>query len=208
MAPVTELVLAATIPGASQDSLFTIFSTLKTQPGSQRVRAATLHEDPQQLRLFIDWDAVESHYAFRSSPGYGAFMSEITSLTAGPATAHPPAVLDSGKTAVAEMLLTYFAPEADAAKNKAAALTLVSGLTGAGFAGINGESAVGWTVEKDVAYKGEKTRALVILIGWDSVEAHRKARATDVYGKLVADFQGAAEGLKGFDISHVTTKML
>ncbi|KAI6088331.1 hypothetical protein F4821DRAFT_258163 [Hypoxylon rubiginosum] len=220
MAPVTEFVLATIKPDADLPSLYTTFATLKSQPGSQRVRAATLHEDAQQLRLFVDWDAVSDQHAFRASAAYSSFISAIApSLAGGPTTVlhaelapHPPTVLnntnDGGKTGVAEVLFTYFTPSADPTKNLATAQTLVSGLSGAGFAGIRGESAVGWTVERDVDYKGEKTRVLVVLIGWESVEAHRAARATEAYGKIVKEFQGAAEGLRGFDISHVSTKTL
>ncbi|KAI4861490.1 hypothetical protein F4820DRAFT_433683 [Hypoxylon rubiginosum] len=226
MAPVTEFVLAPIKPGAaSLASLYQACSSLKPQTGSQqqqRVRAAVLHEDPTQLRLFADWDSVEDHLAFRAGPSYAAFMAAVRPHAAGRAVVlhaelapHPPAVLDNeegkGKTAVAEVLFAYFAPgaaDAVADKNLAAARTLVAGLSGAGFAGLSGESAVGWSVERDVEYEGEGARVLVVLIGWDSVEAHREARATEAYGKIVADFQGAVEGLRGFDISHVTTKAM
>lgn len=205
MAPVTEFVFATRSASGSLDVLEKSFQLLKQQPGNQAVRASVLHENADQFRLFIDWDSIDSHYAFRSKDVYkNHFLGEVASHVAGPATVvhaelspFPPTVLDSAKTPVAEVLFTYFAPEADAAKNLAAAQALVSGLSGAGFAGMTGESALGWSVEKDVDFKGDKTRALILLLGWESVDAHQKARATDVYGKLIAAFQGAAEGLKG-----------
>ncbi|KAI1773815.1 hypothetical protein F4818DRAFT_103162 [Hypoxylon cercidicola] len=214
MAPVTECVLAPLKPGTNLEALYKAAATTKAQPGNQGVRAGVLHEDPNQVRLFIGWDAIESHQAFRASPRFATFMGEIAPHAAGPTTVmhaelapHPPAVLDT-YGGVAEVLFAYFAPGADAGRNMAAAQGLVEGLRGAGFAGLGGESAVGWTVERDVDYGGEETRVLVILLGWDSVDAYEKARATDVYGRLVAGFRGAAEGFKGFDISHVTTKTL
>ncbi|KAI1371607.1 hypothetical protein F4677DRAFT_435116 [Hypoxylon crocopeplum] len=219
MAPVTEFVLAARKPGADLEPLYKIFATTKTAAGNQGVRASQLHEDADKFALFLDWDAVESHKNYQASDAYKTFMSQVIPHSAGPATVYhvelapfPPTVLDNaegkGKSPVAEVLFTYFAPSADAGKNLAAAQSLVAGLTGAGFAGITGESSLGWTVEKDIEHKGEKTRALIVIIGWESVEAHQKARATEAYGKIIADFQAATEDIKGVEISHVSTKAL
>ncbi|KAL7620060.1 hypothetical protein AAE478_010609 [Parahypoxylon ruwenzoriense] len=218
MAPVTVFILATGKAGESLEPLYKTFQTLKAQPGNQIVRASRLHEDADQFRVFVDWDSVASHQAFRTTDVYKSFMGEIAPHIAGSATAlhaeltpHPPTVLNNaegkGKTPIAEVLFTYFAG-GDADKNFAAGQKLLAGLTGAGFAGITGEAALGWTVETDIDYKGDKTRALVAIIGWQSVDAHQKARATESYGKIIAEFQASTEGLKGFDISHVTTKTI
>ncbi|KAI0893103.1 hypothetical protein F4806DRAFT_477004 [Annulohypoxylon nitens] len=212
MAPVTEFVFSTLKAGASADSLYPIFATLKSQPGNQGLRASTTAEDPSQIRLLIDWDAISSHQAFRSTDGYKSYLTSLAPHVAAPAkifhaevSPFPPTVLD--KSPVTEILVTYFAPTADEAKNLAAAQALAAKLTGAS-AGSTGLSAVGWSVEKDVEYKGEAARALVVLLGWESVEAHQKARETDAFKAVIGEFQGAAEGLKGFEIEHVSAKAL
>ncbi|KAI2602899.1 uncharacterized protein GGS25DRAFT_525925 [Hypoxylon fragiforme] len=220
MAPITEIVLATRAPGAPLDAIYTLFaSTLKPQPGNLAVRASVVAEDPNAFRFFIDWDSLSSHHAFQASAAYAPFLAQLTPHSGGPVkvlhaelTPHPPTVLDNaegaGKSAVAEVLFAYFDPAADTAAPLAAAQELAAGLRAAGFPGLSGESAFGWTVEADVEYEGQPTRALVSLVGWDSVQAHKDARATEAYGKLIADFRGAVQGLKGFDVTHVSNKIL
>ncbi|KAI2464859.1 hypothetical protein F4781DRAFT_53286 [Annulohypoxylon bovei var. microspora] len=213
MAPVTEFVFSTLKPGSSIEPLYKIFETIKGLPGNQAIRASSAHEDPSQVRLHIDWDAIDSHIAFRATDAYKAYISSVTPYVAGPAKVlhaelapFPPAVLD--KSPVTEVLITYFAQGTDEAKNLAAAQSLAAKLTGAGVPGTTGLSAVGWMAEKEVEFKGEKTRALVVLLGWESVEAHQAARETDAFKQVIAGFQGAAEGLKGFEIEHVSAKAL
>ncbi|KAI2627593.1 hypothetical protein GGR54DRAFT_421760 [Hypoxylon sp. NC1633] len=219
MAPVTEFVNATRMPGADLTPVYNIFSSMSSVKGSHAIRASQLVEDAEKFTLFVDWDAVDDHLAFQTTDAYKAFMGKVMPHSNGRATVFhaevtpfPPTVLDNaegrGKTPVAEVVYTYFEPEADAAKGTAAGQALVAGLSAAGFGGLTGESSIGWTVEKDVDFKGEKTRVLVIIIGWESVEAHSKARSTDAYNKVIADFQSATEGVKGVQISHVSTKTL
>ncbi|KAI1101129.1 hypothetical protein F4804DRAFT_316818 [Jackrogersella minutella] len=213
MAPVTEFVLSTLKPGNTIDPLYPTFATIKGYPGNLSIRASTVHENPEQIRLFIDWDSIDSHLAARNTDAYKTYLSQILPSVAGPATVFhselspfPASVLD--KSPVTEVVLTYFAPGSDSPASLAAAQKLASALTGSGFAGSTGLSAVGWTVEKEIDFKGEKARALVVLLGWESVAAQQAARDTDAYKKVIADFQGAAEGLKGFEISHVSAKAL
>ncbi|KAI1411603.1 hypothetical protein F5Y13DRAFT_56376 [Hypoxylon sp. FL1857] len=211
MAPVTEFVQSTLKPGASIDAIHKAFEKVKAATGNQVVRASPLHDNPEQFRLFIDWDSIDSHLAFRASDAYQAFMAEIVPHAAAPAvvvhlelTPFPPTVLD--KSPVTEIFQMYFEPTADEAKNLDAAKHVAAELTAAGFAGATGLSAVGWTVEKDIDYKGEPTRVLAALIGWESVEAHHAAIETDSFKKITSYFQTGTEGIKGFDMSYVSPK--
>ncbi|KAI1478486.1 hypothetical protein F4774DRAFT_152327 [Daldinia eschscholtzii] len=220
MAPVTEIVLHSLKPGTDVESFYKTFTIIKEKSAAQVIRASTVHENPEQVGIFIDWDSIEAHKAFEADEvSYNAFISLAKPhLTKFPLLFHaeltpfPPAVLNNaegkGKTPVAHVLFTYFAPDTDAAKTLIEAQNFVSKLTGAGFAGLTGESSLGWSVEKDVDFKGEKTRVLVIILGWESVQAHLEARETDAWKSTIGKFRGGAEGLKGFEVIHVTTKDL
>ncbi|KAI1385166.1 uncharacterized protein F4822DRAFT_335682 [Hypoxylon trugodes] len=222
MAPITTFILTTVKAGAKVEESFgaieAIQDTIKSAPGSGALRVATLHEDANQYRLFIDWESIEAHKAFRQTEAFQKFANEISPFAANPSTVFhaelspfPPSVLDNaegkGKTAVAEILFTYYAPTADADKNLALAQKLASQLAGAGFAGATGETAVGWSVEKDIDYKGTPSRALVVILGWETVAAHEAARNSDKYKSIIAEFQGSTDAT-GFEVSHVTTKTL
>ncbi|KAI0098470.1 hypothetical protein F4814DRAFT_123584 [Daldinia grandis] len=220
MAPVTEIVLHTLKPGADVETFYKVFAIIGEQPGAQAVRISTVHENPEQVDLFIDWDSIESHRALEAqTEAYGAFIDQVKPHVAKPATVihaeltpSPPTVLDNaegkGRSPVAQLLFTYFAPDTDAAKTLAEAHKFVSKLSGAGFAGLTGESSLGWTVEKDVDFKGEKTRVLVIILGWESVQAHSDVRETDAWKSIIGEFRDAAEGLKGFEVTHVSTRAI
>ncbi|KAI1458613.1 hypothetical protein F4805DRAFT_424022 [Annulohypoxylon moriforme] len=213
MAPVTELVFSTLKAGSSLESLNSTFATLRSQPGNHAVRVSPTAEDPSQIRLLIDWDSISSHQAFRGTDAYKAYLSSLAPYVEAPAkilhaevTPFPPTVLD--KSPVTEVLVTYFAPDANEGSNLAAAQALAAKLTGSGIAGSTGLSAAGWSVEKDVEFKGEKTRALVVFLGWESVDAHKTARETEAYKAIIGEFQGAAQGIKGFEIDHLSPKAL
>ncbi|KAI0118024.1 hypothetical protein F4776DRAFT_666054 [Hypoxylon sp. NC0597] len=213
MAPITEFVQATLKPGVPQEPLYKAFEKVKAATGNQVVRASPLHDNPEQFRLFIDWDSIDAHLAFRATDSYKDFMAEIAPYAAAPAvvvhldlTPFPPAVLD--KSPVTEVFQMYFDAGADEAKNLAAAKKVASELAAAGFAGATGLSAVGWSVEKDVEYKGEKTRVLAALVGWESVEAHHAALETDAFKKITSYFQTGTDGVKGFDMSYVSLKAI
>ncbi|KAI0880882.1 uncharacterized protein GGS22DRAFT_173695 [Annulohypoxylon maeteangense] len=213
MAPVTEFVFSTLKPTSSPESINPIFATLKSQPGNQAVRSSPTTEDPSQIRLLIDWDAISSHFAFRATDGYKAYLSSLAPHATAPSkilhaelTPFPPVVLD--KSPVTEVLLVYFSPDADEVATLALAKVLAEKLTAADIAGTTGLSAVGWSVEKDVVFKGEKTRALVVLLGWESVQAHETARDTDAFKVAITEFHDAAKGLKGFEIEHISAKAL
>ncbi|KAI0836225.1 hypothetical protein F5Y06DRAFT_112359 [Hypoxylon sp. FL0890] len=211
MAPVTEFVQTTLKPGVPLEPIYKAFEAIKAAAGNQIVRASPLHDNPEQFRLFIDWDSLEAHQAFRATEAYPKFMSEVAPYVAAPSkvvhfelTPFPPTVLD--KSPVTEIFQMYFEPDADEAKNLAAAKKVAGDITAGGFAGATGLSAVGWTIEKDIDYKGEKARVLTALIGWESVEAHRAAMQKDSFKQITSYFQTGTQGIKGFDMTYVSPK--
>lgn len=227
MAPVTEI--ARFVPREGQEAEFeaalaSTASTLKQQPGVKAVHSsAALEEDNPVHVLLVDWDSVDSHRAFEASPAFGPFAARLGPvLAAPPAVYHvaftpeyPPVLRNGGGaqgsgsgTPVAELLHLYF-PAGDAftadqlagtAKNSQVFLDSLPG----NVAGFTGQSAAGWALE-ELDFKGEKARAFVVPIGWESLDAHVKYRDTEHFAKNISLIRGL-EGLKGIEMFHVSTK--
>ncbi|KAI1211008.1 uncharacterized protein F4807DRAFT_46918 [Annulohypoxylon truncatum] len=227
MAPVTEFVLLPIKPDAAPETVSSVIqaniATLLAQPGCQRVRQSRVHEDQAKLRLFADWDSVDAHRAFASdASAYTPFRERmgpiIDASSFGPAnprqppyhvafTPFPPTVLDGpdkSQSPVVEVLQFYFAGDVtdeQRAKVEGTAKEFLEKLRSS-TKGMTGESALGWSVETDVRFKGEPSRVMVAAVGWTSVEAHHQIRDTEAFKELIPMLRGL-EGLKGMDMCHV-----
>ncbi|CAJ2513047.1 Uu.00g011660.m01.CDS01 [Anthostomella pinea] len=212
--PVTEIVALTLVPDVELSVFATARTTMLAQPGCRRLRVSLLHEDPNQARLFVDWDSVADHEAFTKTPDFAKVMTEqlLPQLAGPPSSAvhakldpYPAAVLygdsssaSTGKGGLLEMLSLYFAsgtPETDVAQG------FVAEFRACGAKGFTGHLSAGW-VREDVVHEGETRRLFVILCGWESVEAHGAFRATEDSGRLIPKIQ-ALEGLRGRDVFHV-----
>ncbi|KAI0381190.1 hypothetical protein F5Y04DRAFT_85630 [Hypomontagnella monticulosa] len=199
MAPVTEIVAATLKDGVSAESLTSSFEILKQQPGNRAVRVGPVHSKPNQFRLYIDWDSVESHSAFRANAAvYEPHMAAIKPALAAPATVFhaelepfPPVILDAVKSPVTHLLLGYFGLESDFDFVLAETKKLIPHMqaAGPGGKGATGEFAIGWSQERDVDWKGEPTRVLVCVLGWESPEAYHAAHGSDPWRKAVTEYK-------------------
>lgn len=115
-------------------------------------------------------------------------------------TPHPPssssssAALGAPHTPVTEVLTCYF--ESDENGSKADGFEsrfdkFIASISGGGFKG----AARGWVVE-EVEYKGEKRRAFVGLVGWESVEAHMAFRETEAFRENIPLLRQEALGME------------
>ncbi|KAI1077127.1 hypothetical protein F5B20DRAFT_553284 [Whalleya microplaca] len=217
MAPVTEFAYLGLKPNVDMVFLSKSIEVLLEQPGCLRVRSSLVHEDNSKLRLFVDWEGIEAHQDFTKRPAYEPFKDLLLSGLEGPSSVYhvylspfPSTVLDNaegkGKSPVAELLHAYF-PGGDGytadqiASTSKGAQDFLNQLVGLAKQST-GETAVGWAVE-ELEFKGEKCRALVIAIGWESVDAHKKFRETEDFAKLIPLLRGL-EGLKGMQVSHIS----
>ncbi|KAI0899844.1 hypothetical protein F4806DRAFT_267893 [Annulohypoxylon nitens] len=228
MAPVTEFVQLPINPDAAPEAVASAIqaniATLLAQPGCQRVRSSRVHEDTSKLRLFADWESLDAHRAFASNAAvYGPFQQRmgpiIDTSSFGPANprrppyhvafkAWPPVALnggDKGGSPVAEVLLMYFPSDISESTMSSHEATTNDflGKLGKAATGMTGEIALGWTVEKDVLFKGEPSRVLVAVVGWTSVDAHLKTRDTEEFKQLIPMIRGL-ESLKGMELCHVS----
>ncbi|KAI0889081.1 uncharacterized protein GGS22DRAFT_153079 [Annulohypoxylon maeteangense] len=232
MAAVTEFVLLPIKPDAAPEAVASVIqaniATLLAQPGCQRVRSSRTHEDPNKLRLFADWASLEAHRTFAANAAaYGPFLQRmggiVDAASFGPTNprrppfhvefaAPPPTALDGdkGKSPIAEVLQVYYPSDVSEARRAEIYATTADflGKLGAVAKGLMGEVALGWSVETDILFKGEKSRALVAVIGWTSYEAHMQTRDTEEFKKLipmVRDIEGVV-GMEMFHVSNVTTE--
>ncbi|KAI1377620.1 hypothetical protein F4677DRAFT_414990 [Hypoxylon crocopeplum] len=228
MAPITELILLPLNPSITADTVSTVLATntarLLASPGCLRVRASRVHEDPgAKQRLFVDWTSTDAHHAFVADPAVFAPFAQSMRTIIDPAVPRgkpfhvlfdpfPPAVLDNksagARSPVAELLHVYFPGGEDGyAEDKVQQSTETVRLflekLLALDAGCTGETALGWSLERDVEFKGEPCRVLVVSIGWSSVEAHMKARGHEEFPKIIPLLRNL-EGLKGMELCHVS----
>ncbi|KAI1657933.1 hypothetical protein F4813DRAFT_358442 [Daldinia decipiens] len=221
MAPVTELIaldLKPDLPAAEAASILdTTAATLVAQPGCLRVRTSRLHEDVNAVRMFADWESVTAHRAFEKTEAYAPFKARVFGAVAGPPkrpyhvefAPFPVAALDNtgpnSKTPVAEVLHIWFPgdyPEDARKRTTDAVLAFTRQMTP--FAeGLTGETALGWSVERDIDHDGVPSSALVLILGWTSVDAHMKARDHPGFAKIIPLLKDL-EGLKGLEMKHVS----
>ncbi|KAI1505285.1 hypothetical protein F5X99DRAFT_368900, partial [Biscogniauxia marginata] len=229
MAPATEMLQLTLKPEADRTALIAdIAKKLHGSPASGLLRAqyAFTVEDPLKLRLALDWEDVSSS---SSSPSLSAqlppsFLEATGALAEAPrgpyyVALEPPApqVLDNrggaGKAKVAELVHLYFPAEGDGRVGKEADVAeamrgFEKEIRGAAPEGFSGEIALGWVVDGAAGaglleYKGEPSRAFVLVVGWDSVDAHVRFRDTEAFARIIPLLRGL-EGLKGSDMCHVS----
>lgn len=95
---------------------------------------------------------------------------------------HPPSAALGPAAPVTEVLTCYF--ESEGGSNKADGFEgrfdgLIRSISDSGAEGFKG-AAGGWMVD-EVEYKGEKRKAFVGLVGWESVGAHMAFRETQAF---------------------------
>ncbi|KAI1769470.1 hypothetical protein GGR53DRAFT_461193 [Hypoxylon sp. FL1150] len=221
--PVTELILLPLNPAASEaDVASAIEANTKVllSQGALRVRRSPVLENSSQLRMFVDWEDLAQHAAFAANDAvYGPFRARMGPLVdfASPDfappyhaafAAYPPPGLDVGapgtRAGVAELTHAYFPADVGDAERAEAERTVER------FAadlkevaeGFTGELALGWSVEDDIQFEGQPSRVLVGVLGWESLEAHKKASETEGFAKVMPALMNL-ERLRGMKMCHV-----
>ncbi|RYP69157.1 hypothetical protein DL771_006251 [Monosporascus sp. 5C6A] len=226
MAPVTEVLCYTPKEGlANSDHQGTLSETSKTllqQPGCKGVHSSpALEKDNKTHYIFIEWDSIDSHIAFTKKDIFGPFYEKFNAVFDGSPNVyhaslspeHPPVLHNAegkggAKTAVVELLHAYFPGgegfTADQMASTAKNVQEFLGQLPGNAKGHTSENTLGWVVE-ELEFKGEKSRAFIFAIGWESVEAHMKYRETEHFQKVVPLIR-ELEGVKGIEMVHVSTK--
>ncbi|KAK5734568.1 hypothetical protein LTR17_008789 [Elasticomyces elasticus] len=150
------------------------FDSLRAVDGVQLINFGTKVEDPTHLQMMITWDDIKKHHDFMSADSYGPITG-----TLGP-------LLDGD---VAMMCLTlYFDGEAPPSYLDDVA-SVDKALQGTeGYLGY----AAGFTHE-EIEREGTKGTGAVVLIGWQSIEAHHAFRETKAFKDNIGTLASTAK---------------
>lgn len=146
--------------------------------------------------MTADWESLEAHRAFMDSEIYGPFGKRLEALLSDPPHlyhVHFKTPFNKPASApVTEMVALYFAPDykpsdfdPDFGK-----FTAVLEKSAEGYRG----SAGGWVVE-ELEYDGQKGKAFVAAIGWDSIDAHKAYRETEAFSNSIGALRAATRGI-------------
>lgn len=153
-----------------------------------------------------DWDSYDAHQAFTKSSVYGPFAKNLMTIVDGNIgmlhanfDPHPPTAALSAKNSVTNVLTAYFTSRDESYDgNLRKFVDVLEGLEGFKAA------SRGWVIE-DVEHEriGEarKGKAYVGVVGWESVEAHMKARETDAFKENV---HLLGDGPVAMEVHHTT----
>lgn len=139
------------------------------------------------------WESLAHHEALIASPAYGPFVTLLTTF-ATPALIHSTVTVPPA--AVVEWITVTLTADADHGSHVARAGALKDALHGVpGFKGIDSATVI------------ENERAIVSLVGWDSVQAHddwRSSQTPELTEKLLAVYQG--KDVAAVSMWHVVVK--
>ncbi|PSK50446.1 hypothetical protein B9Z65_390 [Elsinoe australis] len=182
------------------------YKIISTAPGFIESWYGGVVENDKELQMFINWNAVSDHIAFTQSPVYAEMGKHLASILGGaPSYVHYHFTSqDELKTAlsapVTETVTFYFPTETKAFEDN---LTKFRGAVESEAIGAKGY-AWGWGEEEVEHEKLEgKGKALKLLIGWESVEAHMKFRETETFQKNIALFR---DGPSAVEMVHVRAR--
>ncbi|KAL3482792.1 hypothetical protein BJX62DRAFT_245525 [Aspergillus germanicus] len=217
MSGITEIVFAPVkkdmrLTDPNSDAYKTLtekaLAPIRVWKGCQAIYWGVGAEDPDQLRLFVDWDTLEAHEAANKDPTYLPAVIPIASVCSGPHTVfharfqpHPPNVLASAP--VTEVMTSYFPANYSTEDQKQYDSGTKEFLEACQtIAGGPLSSSAGWVEEIQEIQGGEMAKAYVALLGWDSVEHHMAFRETEAFKELTKKME-RPKGLKKMESVHV-----
>jgi len=163
-----------------------VCDVLSEQSGWQQIHFGTQIEHPDTLQMFIDWDSIEKHKEFEASAKYGPFLQRFSGVIAGPPTIYHADFLPADALArataapVTEVVALNFAGEAGVPSGTMEALLKFrQSIIDANVPGF--VDAAGGPTYEEIEIDGTKGKAVIMAIGWESVEAHTKYRETSVF---------------------------
>ncbi|KAF7952787.1 hypothetical protein EAE96_006013 [Botrytis aclada] len=170
-------------------------------------------EDEGVLIWCIDWTSLGAHKAFLDSPAYPAFLENLQPIMGSVEIIHARKLDVAGaiakgtpeqKGGVMEVA-TFFDVEdvfLEGVENfKAAIRELHAEKKIAGFLGVIDSGAVSEKIAKNKeAMEEEKGSALVLMLGWESKEAHMAFRETKEFADTIGYLR---KGTSGADMFHV-----
>lgn len=183
--------------------------TLKTINGVQQIQFGTTVEKPDVFELHVDWNSLSHHKTFMATEAYQPFLKRFLTIAGGaPSMLHvdfePAGSYTKATSApVTEVATFYFGSKEAPADyldgvRKFAEIFDDKEITSAGFLG----AALGLSHEDNLKSpkEGLEGRAAVLVIGWESVEAHMKVRETQLFKDNIHLLRN---GVKDAEVHHV-----
>ncbi|CAO2656060.1 Nn.00g048630.m01.CDS01 [Neocucurbitaria sp. VM-36] len=186
-----------------------VLTTLAKQPGLKALFWGRQVENKDVLQLVIDWDSIDAHKTFMSSPAYQPFLELMDKhiLSAPPSLFHvkfpaDPSHLTPLSAPVTECISAYFDPSQSEEEYDASFATFrtkaeeITNIEAVGLAG-------GWSEEKhqhEGLGEGVEGKLFAAFVGWPTVEAHLEFRKTEAFEKIREYLR---TGVKGIKVWHV-----
>ncbi|KAF1352282.1 hypothetical protein BDV97DRAFT_397317 [Delphinella strobiligena] len=166
-------------------------------------------ETPNVAQLFVNWDSLESHKKFMTSPEYGPMVESLEAIISGPPSFVHYDFASMGKLVAAlsapvtELATFYLPSKTSSFQTNLERFEKASSESGTnGFLGIT----TGWSIE-DVEHEGfsegKTGKSVLLAIGWDSIDAHMAFRETDVFKDIIGLLRGEP---KGVELHHATLR--
>jgi quinol monooxygenase YgiN len=200
--------------GPAKDKFVDSLTQVLKEPGCSRVYWSVQQEDPTKIWLFFDWDSAEDYQRFGTSEHHGAWVAQFQGLldfSAAPVVKFAelkPRPSASFLDGTIETIFFHFPADITAATRETVDATLVEfvekGLsTSADFRGAH----TGWVTQTDVPIPiatgaDGQGSALLVFLGWPSVEAHMKFRETDAFKNTIGLIRGLPE-MKTMGMFHL-----
>ncbi|KAH8602814.1 hypothetical protein B0O99DRAFT_604388 [Bisporella sp. PMI_857] len=206
--PVTEIVyltlkpsIDISVPGPAADIWHQTLSTIAAQDGYRGVIYGTQLENPNILMTFIHWTSIDRHQAFIDSEIYGPFAKNLQGIVTDiyfhhfRPSSYPPALLTDAP--VIEVVTFYDTEPGFHAAAQEFGRQLQGGKVDGYFGNVDGE-----VVERVRRRSGDGAEgpAVVLLIGWESKEAHLRFRETPLFAEHVGLLR---KGNGGVEMVHV-----
>ncbi|KAG4439660.1 hypothetical protein IFR05_004857 [Cadophora sp. M221] len=174
------------------------------QEGYQGSSYGRAMESPELLMWFIDWDSHASHIKFTQAPAYEDFRALVGGIMTGVHYHHiafqpfPPKILT---LAPVIEFATFLDTKPHFIDNVSKFMKGI-GVPEKCYGGVWGESVEGDVGKHVVDGDGGsvKGRAVVLVIGWESREAHMLFRETESFRENVGLLR---EGMGGVEMFHV-----
>ncbi|KAF4549786.1 Hypothetical protein D9617_20g028420 [Elsinoe fawcettii] len=184
------------------------YKIISSAAGFQSCWMGPTVENDKEISMFINWGSVQDHIAFTKAPEYADMGKHLMPLLAGaPAYIHyhftSQEDLETALSApVTENVTAYFPSVDESFNTKLDQFKAAVEKDAAGAKGF----AYGWG-EEDVEHEklpNGKGKALKLLIGWESVDAHMKFRDTEAFKKNVGLLR---DGPSALTMTHTKAKL-
>ncbi|KAH6690233.1 hypothetical protein BKA61DRAFT_684526 [Leptodontidium sp. MPI-SDFR-AT-0119] len=178
-----------------------VLTIIARQGGYQGSSYGRAIESPELLMWFIDWDSYDSHIKFTKAPAYDDFRKIVDGIMTGVHYHHvafkpfPPKIPTSAPVIEFATFLDTKPHFLDNVDKFMKAVGVPEKCYGGAW-GDSVETDVGKHVDGSV--KGKVT---VLLIGWESKEAHMEFRETETFAENIGLLR---EGMGGVEMFHVS----